>query len=85
MVPPWSCNVAISTFKCPLVRCLSEIIFAMLSTDTTKSYGREMKYFLKKKECRMYMKICRKQKVDNKKCRILLNFLHVNICRVVIQ
>ena len=52
-------NVAISTFKCPLVRCLPEIIFAMLSADTTKAYGREMKYFLKKKECRMYMKICR--------------------------
>ena len=57
--PQWSCNVAISTFKCPLVRCLPEIIFAMLSADTTKAYGREMKYFLKKKECRMYMKICR--------------------------
>ena len=57
----------------------------MLSTDTTKSYGREMKYFLKKKECRMYMKIRRKLKMNNKKCRISLNFLHVNICRIVIQ
>ena len=88
-VPKWSThsihNVAISTFKCPLVRCLPEIIFAMLSTDTTKLYGREMKHFLKKKECRMYMKIRRKLKMNNKKCRISLNFLHVNICRIVIQ
>ncbi|RGH36088.1 hypothetical protein DW901_15340 [Firmicutes bacterium AM41-5BH] len=46
-------------FQMSSVRCLPEIIFAMLSADTTKAYGREMKHFLKKKECRMYMKICR--------------------------
>lgn len=38
-----------------------------------------------KKECRIQIKICRKEKTNIKKCRISRNLLHMNMCRIVLQ